>query len=272
MNKEISIKTANLLEDIRKKAPLIWNFSNFVSMDIAANALLAIGASPAMAHAKEEANDFSQICKAINGALTINIGTFDPYWQECALEASSLANKNSVPWVLDPVGAGASSFRNKNVEELMKFKPTVLRGNGSEIMAVSGIAGGGKGVDSTSSSNEALDAAKSIANENNIIVAITGKTDYVTDGKTTYAITGGHEIMTKVTATGCALSCLIGAAIAVGEDKLLSTASIISIYGLAGEMAAKVTKGPGSLRMHLLDNLANLSASQVSENTNIKNV
>ena len=96
MNKEISIKTANLLEDIRKKAPLIWNFSNFVSMDIAANALLAIGASPAMAHAKEEANDFSQICKAINGALTINIGTFDPYWQECALEASSLANKNSV--------------------------------------------------------------------------------------------------------------------------------------------------------------------------------
>ena len=139
-------------------------------------------------------------------------------------------------------------------------------------MAVSGIAGGGKGVDSTSSSNEALDAAKSIANENNIIVAITGKTDYVTDGKTTYAITGGHKIMTKVTATGCALSCLIGAAIAVGEDKLLSTASIISIYGLAGEMAAKVTKGPGSLRMHLLDNLANLSASQVSENANIKNV
>ena len=272
MNKEISIKTANLLEDIRKKAPLIWNFSNFVSMDIAANALLAIGASPAMAHAKEEANDFSQICKAINGALTINIGTFDPYWQECALEASSLANKNSVPWVLDPVGAGASSFRNKNVEELMKYKPTVLRGNGSEIMAVSGITGGGKGVDSTSSSNEALDAAKSIANENNNIVAVTGKTDYVTDGNTTYAITGGHEIMTKVTATGCALSCLIGAAIAVGEDKLLSTASIISIYGLAGEMAAKVTKGPGSLRMHLLDNLANLSASQVLENANIKNV
>ena len=88
--------------------------------------------------------------------------------------------------------------------------------------------------------NEALDAAKSIANENNIIVAVTGKTDYVTDGNTTYAITGGHEIMTKVTATGCALSCLIGAAIAVGEDKLLSTASIISIYGLAGEMLSLI--------------------------------
>ena len=85
MNNEINSSAAILLENIRNKAPLIWNFSNFVSMDIAANALLAIGASPAMAHAKEEANDFSQICKAINGALTINIGTFDPYWQECAL-------------------------------------------------------------------------------------------------------------------------------------------------------------------------------------------
>ena len=100
---------------------------------------------------------------------------------------------------------------------------------------------------------------------------MTGQTDYVTDGKTTYAITGGHEIMTKVTATGCALSCLIGAAIAVGEDKLLSTASIISIYGLAGEMAAKTANGPGSLRMHLLDNLANITASQISEKVNIKN-
>ena len=272
MNNEINSSAAKLLENIRSKAPLIWNFSNFVSMDIAANALLAIGASPAMAHAKEEAKDFSQICKAINGALTINIGTFDPYWQECAREAASLANENNVPWVLDPVGAGASGFRNKNVEQLIKFKPTVLRGNGSEIMAVSGIAGGGKGVDTTSSSNEALNAANSLANKYNIIVAITGETDYVTDGKLTYAISGGHEMMTKVTATGCALSSLIGAAIAVGEDKLLATASIISIYGLAGEMAAKVASGPGSLRMHLLDNLANISPKEIVENINIKNV
>ncbi|MDC1295942.1 hydroxyethylthiazole kinase [Pseudomonadota bacterium] len=272
MNKNMSIKAANLLENIRTKAPFVWNFSNFVSMDIAANALLAIGASPAMAHAKEEANDFSQICKAISGALTINIGTFDPYWQECAKEAAKQANDNNVPWVLDPVGAGASQFRNKNVEDLMKLNPTVLRGNGSEIMAVSGISGVGKGVDSTSSSNEALDAANSIAIENKIIVAVTGEIDYVTDGKQTYAISGGHEMMTKVTATGCALTCLIGAAIAIGEDKLLSTAAIIGIYGLAGEMASKVAKGPGSLRMHLLDNLTNLTKDEVLENINIQNV
>ena len=92
MSKDLALNAGKILEEIRKKSPLIWNFSNFVSMDIAANALLAIGASPAMAHAKEEANDFSQICKAINGALTINIGTFDPYWQECAVEAARLAS------------------------------------------------------------------------------------------------------------------------------------------------------------------------------------
>jgi len=108
--------------------------------------------------------------------------------------------------------------------------------------------------------------------ENKIIVAVTGETDYVTDGKTTYAVSGGHEMMTKVTATGCALTCLIGAAIAVGEDKLLSTAAMIGIYGLTGKMASKVAKGPGSLRMHLLDNLTNLTKDEVLENINIQNV
>ena len=119
MSKELSKNASELLTKIRDKGPLVWNFSNFVSMDIAANALLSIGASPAMAHAKEEAKDFTEICKAISGALTINIGTFDPYWQECALEAVKNANENNVPWVLDPVGAGASGFRNKNVEQLI---------------------------------------------------------------------------------------------------------------------------------------------------------
>ena len=272
MSKELSKNASELLTNIRDKGPLVWNFSNFVSMDIAANALLSIGASPAMAHAKEESKDFIEICKAINGALTINIGTFDQYWQECALEAAKHANENNIPWVLDPVGAGASSFRNKNVEELIKFKPTVLRGNGSEIMALAGLSGGGKGVDSTSTSNDALDAAISIAVQNNIIVAITGVIDYVTDGNVTYAINGGHEMMTKITATGCALSCLIGAAITVDGDKAISTASMIGIYGLAGEMASKISQGPGSLRMNLLDKLYNISTDEIISNVKIQNV
>ena len=139
-------------------------------------------------------------------------------------------------------------------------------------MAVAGLSGGGKGVDSTSTSYDALDAAISIAKKNKIIVAVTGAIDYVTDGHVTYAIEGGHEMMTKVTATGCALTCLIGAAVAVGENKLLSTASIIGIYDLAGEMASKVSKGPGSLRMNLLDKLYNISSDEIINNVKIKNV
>ena len=156
------LKDANpgdLLKEIKTKAPLVWNISNFVSMDIAANMLLAIGASPAMAHALEEAEDFSNICKAINGALTINIGTFDSHWQSCAINVAKQARSNDVPWVLDPVGAGASKFRNENAKQLLSLKPTVLRGNASEIISISGIKSSGKGVDSTSTSNDALDAA-----------------------------------------------------------------------------------------------------------------
>ena len=144
-------KPGETLTHIRNNTPLIWNISNFVSMDIAANALLAVGASPAMAHAAEEAESFSKICKATNGALTINIGTFDNYWQQCAIKVANEANKLNIPWVLDPVGAGASEFRNKNASELLKIKPTVLRGNASEIISIANNEGEGKGVDSTSS-------------------------------------------------------------------------------------------------------------------------
>ena len=119
--------------------------------------------------------------------------------------------------------------------------------------------------------NSQQSKARRAINQNKIIVAVTGEIDYVTDGTSTYAISGGHEMMTKVTATGCALSCLIGAAIAVGEDKLLSAAAIIAIYGLAGKMASEEAKGPGSLRVHLLDNLANLTPTEVSENVKIEN-
>ena len=166
MNYLKDTNAGNLLKEIKTKSPLVWNISNFVSMDIAANMLLSIGASPAMAHAIEEAKSFANLSKAINGALTINIGTFDQHWQNCAIKVANEAKLLGIPWVLDPVGAGASDFRSKNARELLSLKPTVLRGNGSEIISISGISNSGKGVDSTSSSNEALDAAIKISNNN----------------------------------------------------------------------------------------------------------
>ena len=265
----LNTKPGDVLNQIRKNSPLIWNISNFVSMDIAANALLAFGASPAMAHAIEEAESFSQICKAINGALTINIGTFDKYWQECAMKIVLKANKAQVPWVLDPVGAGASEFRNKNATELIKLKPTVLRGNASEIISISDSQGGGKGVDSTAESNEALDAAKSLAIKYQIVVAVTGEVDYVTDGSKTLVVHGGNIMMTKVTATGCALTCLIGAGLTTDQDTIKSTANILGIYGLAADMAFKDCNGPGSLKTRLMDSLYNITPDYVDEKIKI---
>ncbi len=261
-----------VLKQIRNNSPLIWNISNFVSMDIAANALLAFGASPAMAHAIEEAESFSNICKAINGALTINIGTFDKAWQECAIKVANEAKKAEIPWVLDPVGAGASEFRNQNASELLKLKPTVLRGNASEIISISGNEGGGKGVDSTSSSNEALDAAISIASQYKIVVAVTGEVDYVTDGNQTLSVHGGDIMMTKITATGCALTCLIGAGLTTNQETITSTANIMGIYSLAAEIACNNCEGPGSLKPKFLDSLYNVTPDYVNEKIKISKV
>ena len=260
------------LTHIRKNTPLVWNISNFVSMDIAANVLLAVGASPAMAHAVEEAESFSKICKATNGALTINIGTFDNYWQQCATKVANEANKLNIPWVLDPVGAGASEFRNKNATELLKIKPTVLRGNASEIISIANNEGEGKGVDSTSASIEAIDAAKSIASYNQIIVAVTGEVDYITNGNETFSIHGGNSMMTKITATGCALTCLIGAGLTTNQEKIISTANIMGIYSLVSEIACKNCLGPGSLKTNLLDTLYNITPKYVDENIKIAKV
>ena len=261
-----------ILKQIRDNSPLIWNISNFVSMDIAANALLAFGASPAMAHALEEAESFAQICKAINGVLTINIGTFDKNWQECAVKVANEANKANIPWVLDPVGAGASKFRNQNASELLKLKPTVLRGNASEIISIAGNESGGKGVDSTSSSNEALDAAISLAIHHKIVVAVTGEVDYVTDGNETLSVHGGNIMMTKVTATGCALTCLIGAGLSTNQEAITTTANIMGIYSLAAEIACKNCEGPGTLKPNLLDSLYNMTPEYVNENIKISKI
>ena len=270
MNYLKDTNAGNLLKEIKTKSPLVWNISNFVSMDIAANMLLSIGASPVMAHAIEEAKSFANLSKAINGALTINIGTFDQHWQNCAIKIANEAKLHGIPWVLDPVGAGASDFRSKNAKELLSLKPTVLRGNGSEIISISGISNSGKGVDSTSSSNEALDAAIKISNDNDIIVAVTGEVDYVTNGSKVYAIHGGNEMMTKITATGCALTCLVGAGLTSKQDHLLSTANILGIYSLASDKACKVVKGPGSLRTELIDVMYNLAPEEVEKNIKIE--
>jgi len=256
------------LAAIRAGAPLVQNITNFVAMDLAANLLLAAGASPAMAHAGEEVEEFVTLA----AALTVNTGTFTSDWVEAAVAAAAQAVATGTPWVLDPVGCGATKFRLANATRLSKIRPTIIRGNASEIAALSGASAaeaGGKGVDSTLASDAVLDQAARLARRSGAVVAVTGEVDLVTDGSRVVRVANGHPLMTRVTAVGCALTALTGAAAAVCPDPLRAAVDALAILGVAGERAAAVAKGPGSFRVALLDALYGLAPEEVDAEARI---
>ncbi|MGL4240006.1 MAG: hydroxyethylthiazole kinase, partial [Beijerinckiaceae bacterium] len=182
---------------VRSERPLVHNITNFVVMNVTANALLAVGASPAMVHAPEEAADFA----AISRSLVINIGTLDATFVNGMLRAAEAAQKAGVPWVLDPVGVGATRYRQETAGRLLAFKPAVIRANASEIIALAGSVGSGKGVDSGDSSESALAAAKALNAQTGAVVAVTGATDYVVADVVGTPIAGGHPLSQSVTGT-----------------------------------------------------------------------
>lgn len=242
----------DLLSRVRQRAPLVQNITNFVAMDAAANAVLAVGASPAMVHAVEEVSEFV----AVADALTINIGTLSAAWVQSMQVAADAAGAQGKPWVLDPVGVGATTFRREVAADLLERRPAIVRGNASEIIALAGIAQARqKGVDSTQSTAEAEASALSLARALDGTVVVTGAVDLVCDGKRSLRIANGHPLMTRVTALGCALTAVVGAFAAVEKDMLKAAAAATAIFGLAGEIAAQGARGPGSLRVALMDTL-----------------
>ena len=236
---------------LRTASPLVHCITNYVAMDVTANALLAIGASPAMVHAAEEVEDFVGIASA----LTVNIGTLSPPWVASMERAAERAAALGKPWVLDPVGCGATPYRTRVSRDLAGRRPSVIRGNASEILSLAGEVGGTKGVDSTRSADEASGVARDLARGLGCVVAVTGAVDYVTDGRRTLSVHHGHEMMTRVTALGCALTGVTGAFLAVEPDPLLAAAYALAVFGYAGEMAASGAIGPGTLRVRLMDAL-----------------
>lgn len=246
---------------VREVAPLIQCITNFVSMDIMANTLLAAGASPAMVHAVEEISEFT----AIANALCINIGTLSPEWIFSMKAAAVRANELNKPWVLDPVGVGASRFRTERCLELIALRPTVIRGNASEIMAVVGsTTAPTKGVDSSHSSSDALEAAKDLARKFQCIVAVSGAVDLVTDGKRVLGVSNGVALMQRITATGCAVTALIAAFVSVNPGRPLESAAFaLALFGLSGEIGFERSNGPASLRMHMLDALHGIDEGSV---------
>ena len=242
---------------VRTKSPLVHSITNYVVMNNSANALLSIGASPVMAHWKDEMEEMT----AIAGALVINIGTLDTEWIEGMKAAGLAASRRGTPIVLDPVGAGATSQRTNAAWEIINLcHPTIIRGNGSEIMALVDANVKSKGVDSSASSDDALSAAKKLAAETGAVVVISGETDYITNGTDVFTVEGGNPIMTSVTGMGCTATALVGAFAAVESDPMVAATAAMAVMSLAGERAAVNARGNGSMQMHFLDELYNLTS------------
>lgn len=248
---------------VRSQSPLVHNITNYVVMNNTANALLAAGASPVMAHAHHEMKDMV----SISGALVVNIGTLDEYLVKSMHIAARRANELKKPWVLDPVGAGATPYRNEVLNELLALRPTIIRGNASEIMALSRESGGTtKGVDSTHESDDAVSAALLLSERLGSVVCISGATDIIILEKQTVRLSNGHPLMSKVTGMGCTASALTGAFAAVNPyDPFLSTISAMALLGVAGQIAAEKASGPGSLQVNILDVLHHLKEHEFLE-------
>lgn len=244
---------------VGQKSPLVHNITNYVAMNNSANALLAIGASPVMAHAHSEVDEMVGIADS----LVINIGTLDEYWSESMLKAAYRASILGKPWVLDPVGCGATSFRNELLHKLLQFKPSIIRGNASEIMALAKTNKTiTKGVDSTGESEDAVEAARIISRQYQCVVCVSGAKDVVLNDTRTVFLENGHPLMTKVTGLGCSASAVIGAFSGVFEDKLQATTAAMALMGVAGELAKMKAEGPGTLQLHLIDKLYNITKEE----------
>lgn len=257
------------LSDLRNKRPLVHNITNFVVMNNTANALLAIGASPMMIHGHREVETAVEAA----GALVVNVGTLDDYWAESMLKAAEKAHVIGKPWILDPVGAGLSVFRNETLEHLISFKPVVIRGNASEIMVLNSFSESrGKGVDSTNTSDQALEAARELQRKTGSIVCVSGEVDYIVGKTETVAVANGNELMTKVTGLGCSSTAVIGGFLGLNENAFMEAVSGVALFSLAGELAYEKAKGPGSLQVELYDALYNLDETTVLNRIKIKNV
>jgi hydroxyethylthiazole kinase len=263
----LSKKAAENLMALREKKPLIHNITNYVVMNYTANALLAMGASPVMAHAQNEVEDMV----AFAGALVLNIGTLTDDWISSMIKAGKKASRLGTPIVLDPVGSGATPLRTNSARKIItQTKIMVIRGNASEILSLRDENSKTKGVDSIHSVDEAAEAARNLADELHTTLAITGPVDLITDGTRVLRVSNGHPLMGYVTGTGCTATATIGAFLAVDDDPLSATATALSLFGLAGEVAARTASAPGTFMIQMLDALYTITPEQLRKGCRIQ--
>ena len=258
---DFSARAADNLKKIREQKPLIHNITNFVVMNFTANVLLASGASPVMAHAENEVEEMVGFA----GSLVLNIGTLTDSWVDSMLKAGKKATALNKPIILDPVGSGATSLRTRSAKRILaETRVSVVRGNASEILSLTDSTSITKGVDSLHSVDEVRDAAITLAKELSTTLAITGPTDFITDGKRCLTVSNGHPLMPAITGTGCSATAIIGAFHAVDPDPLLAAATGLAYFGLAGERAGAGITGPGTFMARLLDSLYTLTPRELA--------
>jgi hydroxyethylthiazole kinase len=247
----ITPSPAELLASLRAARPLVQNITNTVVTNFTANVLLALGASPAMVDAAEEAADFVRI----SGALVVNTGTLNARTVASMKLAAEAAAEAGVPWVLDPVGAGATAYRTQTALELLALRPSVVRGNAGEILALAGAHDASqKGVDSGASADAAVGAGQMLLRDFGCVAAITGETDQIVGPSGVTAVTGGHARIQQVTGTGCATTAIVGAFLAIARPEAAALAGL-TLMKRATERAMSGNPGPGTLAVQLLDAL-----------------
>lgn len=252
---------------VRAEAPIVHNITNFVVMNTTANALLAIGASPVMAHSRDEVEEMVGIARA----LVLNIGTLSEEWVESMVLAGRAARRRGIPIVLDPVGAGATTYRTATARRLLsEVAPTIVRGNASEMLALGAEVAGTRGVDSAHGTEEALEAARALSQAHGCVVSMSGATDIIVSGAKVARVRNGVPMMTRVTGTGCTASALTGAFAAVDSSPFQAAAHSMAMLGVAGELAAERATGPGSFQMYLLDALSGLEPEELERRARVE--
>ncbi len=257
------MKPGDSLRRLREAKPLVHQITNYVVMNETANATLALGALPVMAHAREEVEEMA----AIAGALVLNIGTLSPHWVEAMIAAGKVANARGVPVVLDPVGVGATRYRTETASRILgEVDVTVLRGNAGEVATLVGVDAEVRGVESIDTGGDAADLAVQAGRTLGLVAAVTGPVDHVSDGVRTIAVENGDPLLATITGTGCISSALTGCFLAVNADRPLEAAAeALVALGVAGEDAARTAQGPGSFHVGLYDALAALDPATLDE-------
>jgi hydroxyethylthiazole kinase len=263
----MSLSAGATLAQIRERKPLVHQITNYVVMNETANATLAVGALPVMAHAGEEVEEMARLASA----LVLNIGTLSEHWVEAMLLAAGAANARGIPVVLDPVGAGATEYRTRTARRILDaVDVTVVRGNYGEVATLVGQSAEVRGVVSIGGDGDPGELAREAARRLGIVASVTGPVDHVSDGKRLLRVANGHELLGAVTGTGCMSSAMTGCFLAAKPDEPLEAAAeALAAFGVAAEDAAEAARGPGSFHAALYDGLWNLDPDGLDARTKI---